>query len=260
MALVPIVPERKESVMSTPQVFFSGLTAMILVISAAALPQTAAAASNNNQGQSQGKGQGQSQGQGTGQVGQWSGSFLDSCTDVTVDKHGKLKATCRKENGTYNRSNLQAKKCPSYRAANRNGKLVCETDGGGSGNVGQWSGSYRDSCRDISTDANGTLTANCQGMDGNWRRSSLALRNCTSQRAGNNNGTLVCETGGSSGNVGQWSGSYRDSCRDISTDANGTLTANCQKMDGNWVRTSLTLRNCTSQRAGNRDGTLFCES
>ena len=112
---------------------------------------------------------------------------------MTVDKHGKLKATCRKENGTYNRSNLQAKKCPSYQAANRNGKLVCET-GGSSGNIGQWGGSYRDSCRDISTDASGTLTANCQGMDGNWRRSSLALRNCTSQRAGNNNGTLFCES------------------------------------------------------------------
>jgi hypothetical protein len=203
MVLVPIVPERKESVMSTPQAFFSGLAAMIIVISAAALPLTAAAASNDNQGQSQGKGQGQSQGQsrgqsqgqGTGQVSQWGGSFLDSCTDVTVDKHGKLKATCRKDNGTYNRSNLQAKKCPSYRATNRNGKLVCETDGSSSsGNVGRWGGSFSNSCRDISTDASGTLTANCQKMDGNWHRSSLALRNCTSQRAGNRDGTLFCES------------------------------------------------------------------
>jgi hypothetical protein len=39
---------------------------------------------------------------------------------------------------------------------------ACRRDGGNSGNsgsMGQWSGSFRDSCRDISADSNGTLVA-----------------------------------------------------------------------------------------------------
>ena len=67
----------------------------------------------------------------SGSVGQWSGSFRESCRDESVDKHGKLQATCRKDNGTYKRSNLQAQKCPGYRAGNRNGEPVLRVDGHG---------------------------------------------------------------------------------------------------------------------------------
>jgi hypothetical protein len=144
--------------------------------------------------ESPGDGNGNGNGSG-GSAGQWSGSFLQSCRDATVDKHGKLQATCRKDNGTYKRSNLQAHKCPSYRAGNRNGDLVCESNGSGgsTSGAGRWDGSFSQSCRDVSTDSNGVLSATCQTMSGRWNRTSLSPRQCTSRQAGNRDGTLVCE-------------------------------------------------------------------
>ena len=123
----------------------------------------------------------------------WGGSFRETCSDISVDKHGKLKASCRKDNGTYQSTNLSMWKCPYRRAANRDGRLVCETSGGASGGVGRWEGSFRNSCRDISSDSAGTLTATCQAANGSWHRSSLSLRQCSSHRAGNRDGNLFCE-------------------------------------------------------------------
>ena len=195
------------------------------------------------------------------QMGQWSGSFRDSCRDIYVDKKGRLQATCRKDNGTYKRSNLQAFKCPSYRAGVRNGNLFCELGDGTSGQVSQWNGSFRTSCRDISSDSYGNLTATCQAANGGWRRTSLSARQCGSYRAGNRDGNLICEsTDGGNQNVNQWRGSFGNSCRDISVDSNGTLAATCQAGNGGWRRTSLSARQCSSYQAGNRDGNLFCES
>ena len=77
-----------------------------------------------------------------------------------------------------------------YRAGNNNGQLVCESQGNVSS---RWDGSFQRSCRDISTDSSGSLTATCQTMNGNWQRTSLGARQCSSYRAGNNNGQLVCE-------------------------------------------------------------------
>jgi len=137
-------------------------------------------------------------GNGTGSgasVGPWSGSFNETCRDATVDKHGKLQATCRKDNGTYKRSNLQAQKCPGFRAGNRNGDLVCESNGstGSTSGAGRWDGSFSQSCRDVSTDSNGVLTATCQTMSGRWNRTSLSPRQCTSRQVGNRDGALFCE-------------------------------------------------------------------
>ncbi|MCM2310225.1 MAG: CVNH domain-containing protein [Steroidobacteraceae bacterium] len=196
-----------------------------------------------------------------GNAGQWSGAFRDSCRDFSVDKHGKLQATCRKNNGTYKRSNLQATKCPSYRARNSDGNLTCEPSETVGNNASRWDGSFRSSCRDISADANGTLTATCQAANGSWRRTSLSSRQCGSHRAGNRDGNLFCESSETSGSsASRWDGSFRGSCRDISADANGTLTATCQAANGSWRRTSLSSRQCGSYRAGNRDGNLFCET
>jgi hypothetical protein len=41
--------------------------------------------------------------------------------------------------------------------------------------------------------------------------------------------------------------------------SNGVLTADCQTMSGNWNRSGLSPGQCSSYRAGNRDGNLFCE-
>ena len=54
------------------------------------------------------------------------GSFRDTCTDISVDKQGKLKARCRKDNGTYQSTNLSLWKCLSRQAINRDGRLVCD--------------------------------------------------------------------------------------------------------------------------------------
>jgi len=185
----------------------------------------------------------------------WSGSYGESCRDISVDKHGRLSAICRKANGKSNRSNITPQQCPSYRAGNSNGKLVCEAPVNVSS---RWDGSFQKSCRDISMNSSGTLTATCQNSSGNWQRTSLAPGNCNDYRAGNNNGQLVCE---SQGNVSRrWDGSFQRSCRDISTDSSGSLTATCQTMNGNWQRTRLGARQCSSYRAGNNDGQLVCEN
>ena len=198
---------------------------------------------------------------GNGTVGQWTGSFRDSCRDVSVDKHGKLRATCRKDNGTYKSTNLQAQKCPSRRAGNRDGNLFCESDDGYGQYVGQWSGSFSKSCRDASVDSNGTLTATCQAANGSWRRTSLASRQCSSHRAGNRDGNLFCESAAAgSENTSSWDGSFRNSCRNISVNSQGWLTADCQAANGQWRRTSLAPIQCRGRHAGNRDGTLVCES
>ncbi len=163
---------------------------------------------------------------GSGTVGQWSGSFRDSCRDVSVDKHGKLRATCRKNNGTYKSTNLQADKCPSYRAGNRDGTLFCEPNNDYGQNDGQWRGSFSQSCRDVSVDSNGTLTASCQAANGSWRRTSLTSRQCSDRRAGNRDGTLFCESAATgTRNADRWEGSFRNSCRNISINPLGWLTA-----------------------------------
>jgi len=192
-------------------------------------------------------------------IATWSGTFRESCRNVVYDKHGKLQATCRKDNGTSKRSNLQARNCPSYRAGNRNGNLFCESvDGAAS--VNRWDGSFDRSCREASVNSSGVLTANCQAMNGNWNRSSLSPNQCGSYRAGNRDGTLFCESGGGGASVSRWDGSFGGSCRDASVNSYGVLTANCQAANGAWRRSSLSPNQCGSYRAGNRDGNLFCES
>ncbi len=105
------------------------------------------------------------------------------------------------------------------------------------------------------------LTATCQTANGNWQRTSLSVRDCTSLRAGNRDGRLVCEIAvAARQRYGRWEGSFRSSCRDASTDSSGMLTATCQTANGNWQRSSLSVRDCTGLRAGNRDGRLVCES
>jgi hypothetical protein len=192
-------------------------------------------------------------------LGPWSGSFLQSCRDASIDKQGKLQAMCRKPNGTYKRSNLQAQKCPGFRAGNRDGDLVCESNGS-TGGVSQWGGSFSQSCRDVSTGSNGVLTATCQTMNGRWNRTSLSPAQCSGRLAGNRDGTLFCEAEGVHGGSRPWRGSFSQSCRDASTDSSGVLTATCQTATGRWNRTSLSPAHCTGRKAGNREGTLFCEA
>jgi hypothetical protein len=191
----------------------------------------------------------------SGAHSRWSGSYAQSCSDISVDKHGRLSASCRRDNGKSNRTNITPKQCPAYRAGNEDGKLVCEAQASSSN---RWQGSFAKSCRDISVSSSGTLTATCQASNGTWQRTSLAAVNCNDYRADNRDGHLVCE----SQRVGEnrWEGSFKQSCRDIYMDPSGTLTATCQNSNGTWVATRLAARNCAGYRAGNNNGQLVCES
>ena len=185
------------------------------------------------------------------------GSWRQSCDRAYV-QNGTLHARCRRDGGQYEPASAQIGSCRAF--GNRNGTLFCESSDGVSGNMGPWSGSFRDSCREISVGKHGKLKATCRKKNGTYQRTNLQAQKCPSYRAGNRDGNLFCESGGdSSRDVSQWEGSFSQTCRDISADANGTLTANCQTISGNWNRSSLSPRQCGSYRAGNRDGTLFCE-
>ena len=138
-------------------------------------------------------------------LGGWHGSFRETCSNERIGNKGHLKADCRRADGRYRKAELSPGKCPSRRAANVDGNLVCESSGfGGSGGSGggfggsggshqNWHGSFQDSCRDISTDSSGNLRASCQKANGRWERAYLSSGSCPSHRAGNNNGSLVCE-------------------------------------------------------------------
>lgn len=192
----------------------------------------------------------------------WGGSYARSCTDIEVDKNGRLSATCLRRDGKANRTHLKDKDCPSQRAANDDGKLICESlsAGGGqaNGDSGRWEGSFKQSCRDFAVNEDGTLSATCQARNGTWRETSLARVNCTSNRADNDDGHLVCD----SQRVGtnKWEGSFERTCRDIYMDKSGTLTATCQTTNGEWNRSWLSAQNCGSYTAANNDGRLVCEA
>ena len=196
----------------------------------------------------------------------WGGSYTQSCTDIDVDKHGRLSATCLRQNGKTNRTHLMDKECPSHQAGNNDGKLVCEgaaTGGSGTGggqangSAGRWEGSFKQSCRDFSVNEDGTLSATCQTRTGTWRNTSLARVNCTTNRAVNEDGHLVCES--QRVGINKWEGSFERTCRDIYMNNEGTLTATCQTTNGEWNRSWLSTKNCSSYTAANKNGQLVCE-
>jgi hypothetical protein len=193
---------------------------------------------------------------------QWQGSFRDSCREIAVDRYGQLTAKCRKDNAKYKYTKLSPEKCSSRRAGTHNGNLFCESrDERAGGNWHQWDGSFRNSCRDVSIESDGDLTATCQGVNGGWRQARLSARDCASYRAGNRDGQLFCEARDerAASTPNQWSGSFRQSCRDVSIESDGDLIATCQGVNGGWRQARLSPQNCDTQRAGNRDGELLCE-
>ena len=184
------------------------------------------------------------------------GSWRQSCERGYVGD-GKLYARCRHEDGYYQDTSVQTTSCRAF--GNRNGTLFCEAPDNSVAGIGTWSGSFRDSCKNVVYDKHGKLQATCRKDNGTFKRSNLHARDCPSYRAGNRNGNLFCESGDSSASVSRWGGSFGGSCRDASVNSNGVLTANCQAANGGWRRTSLSPSQCGSYRAGNNDGNLSCE-
>ena len=118
------------------------------------------------------------------------GPWQQTCQDASI-RNGMLYARCRQDNGQYrSTSALLLSTCQGY--SNRNGQLYCERNGDYSANS-RWSGSYGESCRDISVDKHGRLSATCRKANGKSNRSNITPQQCPSYRAGNSNGKLVCE-------------------------------------------------------------------
>ncbi len=220
--------------MSIKRAILSGLSAVAFAAGLAAMPQPASASTD----------------------GMPDGSWRQSCQKAYVSG-GVLHAWCRRDGGNLEVTSATIGSCQAF--GNRNGKLFCESLDGASASSGQWSGSFRESCRDISVDKHGKLQATCLKNNGTYKRSNLQAGKCSTYRAGNRDGNLFCESGYDGSSANRWDGSFRNSCRDASVNSNGVLTANCQTANGNWRRTSLSPNQCSSYRAGNRDGTLFCE-
>lgn len=153
----------------------------------------------------------------------------------------------------------------------------------------QPSGSYRDSCEDISAGTN-TLRALCRTEDGEWNRTRLeGYASCTGDIA-NDDGRLVCRDDeddrsynnddddrrgaynddddndndradrrygdDDSRRAGLPSGNYDVSCRRERV-SRGVLYAECRDRDGNWRDASLDFRNCRRE-ISNDNGRLVC--
>ena len=118
------------------------------------------------------------------------GSWRQSCERGYVSD-GKLHARCRHEGGYFQDTSVQTASCGAF--GNRNGTLFCESPVGGVAGINSWSGSFRDSCRNVVYDKHGKLQATCRKDNGTSKRSNLQARNCPSYRAGNRNGNLFCE-------------------------------------------------------------------
>ena len=180
------------------------------------------------------------------------GSYQQTCRNINTDKsNGKrrVSADCQDRRGNWQRSRLNYEQCINQRVANDNGTLVCESDGGRLPN-----GSWSQSCRNGAT-RNGWLYADCRRTNGNWRSSSIDLRQCGNRGVANDNGNLVCE--GRGGNMP--SGSWQQTCRN-SNMRGGTLYAQCQRMNGGWRDSSIDPRQCGGNGGvANNDGNLVCE-
>ena len=92
-----------------------------------------------------------------------------------------LRAWCRRDGGKYEATSAVIGTCQAF--GNRNGKLFCESPDGSGGSMGQWSGSFRDSCREISVDKHGKLQATCLKDNGTYKpATSRQASACVSSR------------------------------------------------------------------------------
>ncbi|MFT4028062.1 MAG: CVNH domain-containing protein [Novosphingobium sp.] len=198
--------------------------------------------------------------------GNWNGlpdgSWRESCR-YPQTRGGYLSAECRTTYDRWVRTSIDTNRCRGN-VANNDGRLVCERSGGGWYPGGGWNlpgGSYRQSCR-YPTMRGTYLSAQCRDANDRWMNSQINVRSCRSGNFENGNGRLYCEGswgGGNGGwNGGMPGGSWRDSCRDA--DVRGDqLYAQCRNGSGYWNGSSISLRNCRSNRIANREGRLVCE-
>lgn len=142
--------------------------------------------------------------------GDWlpSGSYRSSCRNIAIES-STLTADCRDNFGRFRYTEL-----PGYRSCqdivNSNGILRCrrdngnddEDDGDDDYDDGRLpGGSWRATCQNGRVYGS-VLYATCRDGNGNWRASTLELRNCR-RNVVNENGRLVCGGSGGGGGYGR---------------------------------------------------------
>lgn len=114
-------------------------------------------------------------------------------------------------------------------------------------------GSYKDTCRSIQV-LGGTLTAQCQKVDGSWKNTALQYNDCEGGIT-NQNGNLTCKHGVKPVKPLP-KGSYKKTCKDTSVDGKW-LYAKCQRTNGNWNNSSIKYADCNKD-IWNNNGVLTC--
>jgi len=114
-------------------------------------------------------------------------------------------------------------------------------------------GSYKDTCRSISV-LGGTLTAQCQRVDGSWKNTAIQFFDCEGGIT-NENGNLTCKHRPKPDKPLP-KGSYKQSCKDAYVDGKW-LYARCKKMSGNYNNSSIKYADCYKD-IWNNNGVLTC--
>lgn len=195
------------------------------------------------------------------------GSWRESCR-YPQSRGGYLSAECRTSYDRWVQASINVNNCRSGRVGNNDGRLVCENQGGGWYQGSGWNlpgGSWRQTCR-YPVMRGSYLSAQCPTRGDSWVNATIDVRQCRGNGISNQNGQLYCEGRGGwgGGNGGGWNGggypggSWQETCRD--GDMRGsTFSAQCRSGDGYWGGSSIDLRDCRSNRLGNRNGRLVCE-
>lgn len=196
------------------------------------------------------------------------GSWRESCR-YPQSRGNFLSAECRTSSDRWVQASINIDNCRSRRVGNNDGRLVCENQGGGWYQGSGWnlpSGSWRQTCR-YPVMRGSFLSAQCPTRGDRWNNASIDVRQCRGRDISNQDGQLYCDGrgGGWGGGNGGWNGggrlpggSWQETCR--GGDVRGsTFSAECRSGDGYWGGSSIDLRNCGSNRIGNRNGRLVCE-
>ncbi|MEQ1865290.1 MAG: CVNH domain-containing protein [Micropepsaceae bacterium] len=143
------------------------------------------------------------------------GSYRATCRDVNVED-GTLQAECKDRNGRWRYTELQSFRSCRGDIANVNGMLRCRRDEDDD-DYNLPGGNWRSSCRNYRV-SGWTLTAECRDLIGNWRRTSIDLRQCDGD-VSNRRGRLVCAQDAGYGRITLYSrDSYGGKSRMYTTD------------------------------------------
>ena len=92
------------------------------------------------------------------------GSYQDTCQNISMDGR-TLQATCKRFDGSMNRTNLPYANSCVGTVSNVNGVLACTGP----------TGSYAQTCHDAQVE-DGVLSATCQRRDGSWTRTHVRFQ------------------------------------------------------------------------------------